>query len=188
MGYLYLLLLGLLSDTIYYRFFGLDILNYTTFQDVLLSPVAVIAQTPWVIIMPLLSIGLFYWLRFRWSPTFHQKYREKNWYRTLNNVEKLDRKYANSESRTTMTFASMGMFLLFFLGMGIGKGQALSEKIARRDIASDYKVTFHDEEVVEAKLIGQNSQYIFYVTNEDKTIRIVPIVQNIKWLQKISPE
>ncbi|NJK83951.1 MAG: hypothetical protein HC912_09240 [Saprospiraceae bacterium] len=38
-GYLYLLILGILSDSIYYGMLGINILSYSTILDVLLSPI-----------------------------------------------------------------------------------------------------------------------------------------------------
>jgi len=43
LGYIFLLILGVFHDTIYYKFLGINILEYSSVLDVLISPVSVIA-------------------------------------------------------------------------------------------------------------------------------------------------
>ena len=91
LGYLYLLILGVISDAIYYQFLHINILHYTTVLDVLLSPIARI--TSHLLIPLIIVLGTFftYFLVFKWSPAMHRKYRQSRWYRRIYNVDKLDR-------------------------------------------------------------------------------------------------
>ena len=184
LGYVYLLVLGILGDSIYYRFFDINILNYSSITDVLLSPIVIVADKPFVLLGPALGVGALYYLRAKWSPKFHQKYREKRWYRRLNNIEKLDRKYATPVSTGTLLMWAAGLVLFLFLGLDVGKGAAVSEKVREGEAKVDHTIIFRDQEAKRVTLIGQNSLFLFYVTQREKVVTIVPIENNIKAIQK----
>lgn len=78
LGYIYLVVLGIISDVIYYKFFGIDILNYSTILDVLITPINIMAHDLKVPVLFIITIGLGYYLIVVVSPRFHFKYREKN--------------------------------------------------------------------------------------------------------------
>ena len=96
-GYLYLLVLGVIGDSIYYSFFDINIIRYSTVLDVLLSPIANLSdgwmQPVGILLMILMSI----WFT-NFMPKFHKKNREKNWYKKMEDVEKLDKRYAKPQS------------------------------------------------------------------------------------------
>ena len=43
-GYLYLIILGIVSDAIFYGVFGVSYLNYTTILDALISPISLLTN------------------------------------------------------------------------------------------------------------------------------------------------
>ncbi len=45
-GYLFILVLGVVQETIYYKFLGVNILDYSSILDVLIRPIAVILGIP----------------------------------------------------------------------------------------------------------------------------------------------
>ena len=61
-GYLYLIILGIVSDAIFYGIFGVSYLNYTTILDALISPISLLINN-WKIS---LFLGLMFWLMFWW--------------------------------------------------------------------------------------------------------------------------
>jgi len=46
LGYVYLLILGIFKDVIYYGFLGINILEYASVADVLLSPIMYLGKSP----------------------------------------------------------------------------------------------------------------------------------------------
>lgn len=85
LGYVYLLILGLARDTIYYGFLDVNILSYSSIGDILISPLAYLTRHPVQIVVFLV---LVWWVLIQ--PSLHRSYREKAWYARLFNVE--DRK------------------------------------------------------------------------------------------------
>ena len=72
------------------------------------------------------------------------------------------------------------LIFTFFIGTGFGVGSKVRDILATNDYEVNRKIHFHDNESSSIKLIGQNSQYIFYVLKDDPTIHIAPIQGNIK--------
>lgn len=72
-----------------------------------------------------------------------------------------------------------------FLGFGIGRGGNVSSKVKEGKIKSTHEIIFNDNDSKQIKIIGQNSSYIFYVTENEREVSISPIVQNIKEIKKI---
>ncbi|MEM9671484.1 MAG: hypothetical protein ACFB15_13305 [Cyclobacteriaceae bacterium] len=180
LGYIYLLALGILSDTIYYRFLGITILEYSGIQDVLLSPIVLLTSNFIVPISLVVLIGIFYLWTFKLAPQMHLRYREKRWYRKLNNIERLDKKYATpTPPNTIATFVAMAV-LIFYLGIGVGRGNKVRNQIKSNDIEASYKVLFHTGEEESVKVVGQNSLYLFYIGESDTELIIAPIENNIK--------
>ena len=48
-----------------------------------------------------------------------------------------------------------------------------------------HKITFMDQEKIEAKVLGGNSQYIFYVLENEKSVSISPIPGNVKTIDQL---
>ena len=186
LGYIYLLVLGILGDSIYYRFFGINILSYSSVTDVLLSPIVIVADQPIILLGPALGVGALYYLRAKWSPKIHQKYREKRWYRRLNNVERLDQRYATPVSTNTLVGWAAMLTLCLLLGFDVGKGAAISGKVRRGKAAVDHTLVFRGQEPQRVTLIGQNSLYLFYTGQGEKTVTIAPIENNVETIQKIA--
>ena len=77
-GYLYLIILGIVSDSIFYGIFGVSYLNYTTILDALISPISLLTNN-WFIS---LFLGIMFWLMYlyftKWMFKFYAYLREKN--------------------------------------------------------------------------------------------------------------
>ncbi len=183
-GYIYLLVLGIISDTIYFNFLGINILSYSNILDVLLSPIIYLTENIIVPVSLALLIGLMY-LFGTTAPKIHKKYREKKWYRKMYNVEKLDEKYSTPASIHNLIKVSAVVILLFYLGMGVGRGIKVSEQIKDKVIKLDHKLIFLDKEELNVNIVGSNSQYLFYFTENESHVTISPIQQNIKKIEKI---
>ena len=84
--------------------------------------------------------------------------------------------------KNLLLIISIGLFG-FFVGSGIGKGKKISEKITEGKIKYNDKISFINGETSNIKIIGTNSSYVFYLTDETKTVRITPIEGIVKSLE-----
>jgi hypothetical protein len=183
LGYLYLLLLGISSDSIYYGLIGINILSYSSILDVILSPAVYLTRSlafPAVIFLTpaIMLIG------FRLSLRAHQKNRDKPEYRAKHDVEKLDKIY----SRPSMTrgFIRFSAFVIFsaYIGYGLGGGSKLRERLSEGKLKMTHTLTFTDGSEVPVKLIGHNSNYVFYVKEGMKVVSVTPLSGNIKVIEE----
>lgn len=61
LGYLYLIVLGILNQSIQYGLIGINILNYVAISDVLFSPITILTSHYIVLIsVVVIGIGLYY--------------------------------------------------------------------------------------------------------------------------------
>lgn len=185
LGYIYLVVLGIFSDVIYFKFLGVDILNYSTILDVLISPINIIVHDIRVFGAFTLIITTAYIMFGLLGPKFHFKYREKKWYGKLYNVEKMDKKYADAKENSLVPLVAI-LVLSMFVGFGIGRGTKMNSKLEKGELESSHQIIFNDKDLGQVRILGQNSGYVFYVKEKEKVISISPIVQNIKEIKKLA--
>lgn len=188
LGYIFLLILGIISDVIYFRFLGINILSYTTISDVLLSPVNLLSENIIIPIAVIVGVVFLYYNRTKWGPKSHERNKHKKWYRLLFNVEKLDKKYQSEFTlNDTLKLIALGVFVVF-LGLRIGMGSAVRNKMKNTDLKLKNIIEFKDGEQLKIALLGQNSLYLFYVEKGDTKLTISPIEENIKKIISIDVE
>ncbi|WP_298422669.1 hypothetical protein [uncultured Kordia sp.] len=178
-GYIYLIAIGILSETFYYKQIGVNILSYSGILDVLMSPIAKLTSSITTLIVFFVVLFLVFQL-----PRFLVKKRAKNWFQKS---FKLDENATNAqvESSLLKTF----LFLLsvslfgFFIGTGIGQGFKLADKIENDEIKYTDHVTFIDGEKINVRIVGVNSSYLFYLKKDNKTVQIAPIGGVVKSIE-----
>ena len=174
LGYVYLLALGIVSDTIYYGMIGINIISYSTVLDVLLSPLSRIADSllfgSFIIGMPIFA---FFYMKFiKWTLSKSKKAPKRNF-------------ISNSSFPTQVTVFSAILIFSAFMGFGFGGGSVIKERVNSGDIKINSQITFHDESTIMVEHIGNNSGFIFYVTNGDKHVSVSPISMNIRRIEMI---
>lgn len=185
LGYIYLIVLGIISDVIYFRFLGVDILNYSTILDALISPINVLTKSLKLFFMLVCIIGMSYLLIRVLLPKYHQKYREKKWYNLLGNREKADKMVESIKVNKGIPFL-LFYILSMFLGVGIGQGRKVKSKIENQTFEVSHLVTFSNDLSKEVYVVGQNSLYLFYVLEGEKEVSITSINPNIKVIKRIN--
>lgn len=119
-GYLYLIILGIVSDAIFYGIFGVSYLNYTTILDALISPISLLINN-WKLS---LFLGFMFWIMYlyftRWMFKLYAYLREKKWYQKVYNVEKWDKKYDKLKAQKSMIPGMMFIFFILFVSMRSG--------------------------------------------------------------------
>lgn len=185
LGYIYLVLLGIISDVIYFKFLGVDILNYTTILDVLITPINIIVHDLKVLGSFSLIIGFSYVLMAYILPRYHLKNSGKKWYQKLHGPKREDTGLQNPKERNGISLLIVLIFSMF-LGFGLGRGIKIHKKIEKGNIENNSKIIFANGQTKRVRIVGQNSLYVFYVSKNEKEVTICPITQNIREIKKIS--
>ena len=181
LGYLFLLILGIIRDSIYYGYLGINIFYYSDLLDVLLSPIAYMSKS---LLLPAIIVCL---LGFTYVITVYlPKYKERNpaakWikYFVKDTVE-----HKEEDLMKSMLTISAIMIASFFLGSGIGAGQKNKVKIMDGNIKVDRVLTFMDDKRLDVDLVGQNRQFLFYVKEGSKSVTVTPISGNIRSIERL---
>ena len=180
-GYVYLLILGVLRDSMYYGFLGINIMTYSNITDVLLSPIAALIKYP---ILTVIMFFLTYWVFVQ--PSLHKNYREEKWYQKWFDVEKRDELYSKPNiipkelPIVALVLASM------LLGAGVGAGIKTSQLMEDQDLSQRDQLIFSEGDTARVRIVGQNSGYIFYVEEEADKVTVSPINGVIRSIERKS--
>lgn len=174
-GYLFLVVMGILKESVFYYQIGINILKYSTIMDILISPIATLTSHPFILIAVIgLVISSFAF------PSFLSKQSSKNkkWaikMASLKEHESMSKEEIENHF-TNMFIRFLAMMLLsFFVGIGWGEGMTLTKRIKEKRLKYDYTLNYGDENSEEINLIGANSMYYIYLTKGSKTIKIMPL-------------
>ncbi len=170
LGYLVLLLLGLLREAIYYRFIGVNIMTYTSITDVLLSPLAYLVKEP--ILFAFFFIILYLTLI---QSRLRKKYKDRAWYKRIFKMPEPQQVPSNSSFFPPGLLVIVSMIVLMLLGTGIGAGIKASDSLKKGKLKKNDELTFVDGKKKNVAILGQNSAFIFYVEDDNKTVTVTPI-------------
>ena len=185
-GYVFLLILGVLHQTIYYNFLGVNIFEYSSILDVLISPVSVIAGDlkllVGIIICIVLAVGYAKLL-----PKYYTWLSKKKKYQSGKKKEKLDKalKMFKTGSKQLLVFMIALYIIGAFIGFGVGRGGKMKKRIENGDIKMTHQLIFNDGESHKVNLLGKNSLNAIYVIEGQKDVLVSPIEGNIKTIRKI---
>lgn len=185
LGYIFLVVLGIVSESIFYGLLEVPYLQYTSILDVLISPISLLADN-WKLLVFFVFACILLLFLLKKSPQFHENNKHKKWYQKLYNVEKLDKKY--SEQKNNKSGVLFLVFLMIFsmlVGFRIGIGGKYRSLLKTGDFKMNYTLVFKDNTEIKVKKIGQNSLYIFYLQEGEKVVTATPISDNIKQIKRI---
>ena len=187
LGYVILLILGVFHETIYYKFVGINILEYSSILDVLISPVSVISGNLILGVVVIFCV-LFALLYAKLLPKYYKWLGKKPKYQTGKKKEKLDKVSKQITSKNFLVTLVIIYIFSMFVGLGIGRGMKIKERIEKGDIRLTHEIIFQDGDAEKVKVLGKNSLYVFYVTKENLDVAIAPIEGNIKIIRKLNEE
>lgn len=169
-GYLLLIVIGILKVSIFYYQLDINILNYYSLTDIIVNPIADITSEP-IMFIALLSLLLFGYFLFR--------NRQKQWVKKFFRLDKKTAGFSAAEYQTAfrkeLTFFLIVGVISFFIGVGLGNGHLVAQKIAKQDLKYDKTLSLigvADEK--EIHLIEANSANYFYVEKGRTHITISP--------------
>ncbi len=155
-------------------------------MDILISPVSDLTSYPIIfiaLILYLVVVYLMFW--------YASKNTDKKWARGLVGYKNEDVELTKKEIETNLgnKFLSVLMICIicFFLGIGIGSGKRVSERIAENKLDYKHLITFNtNNETKQVYLIGSNSANFFYIEKENNHITISPVaaIKSIEILKK----
>ncbi len=182
MGYLFLLLLGILSDSIFYSHLDINILSYVTIVDIILSPINYLAKGVLFMLVIVVFPAVFLLLITYQERRFRKKQKANS---SDQGFSALGIKSASPNFWIVKVAAPAIMVLAAYIGHAFGSGTKIQERIRSGDFTADHVVTFLDDEQLRIKRIGQNSQYLFYVLEGEDKVQVSPIPGTIKSLSKL---
>ncbi len=174
LGYLFLVLLGIIKESIYFHQLGINILKYSSIMDVLISPIATLTLDPIILIFFVVLLLFTFLLPF----IFSKLYRKKRLPKILMK-DNISPELSLAEMKGYFVNASMVvlavMLLSFFLGFGYGSGIKTAKKIKTHELTYDYKLNYNSGESEAIYMVGSNSLYYFYVAEGNHAIKIAPV-------------
>lgn len=180
-GYIYLIVMGILNQTLFYGQLGVNILNYSSILDVLISPIAKITSsllgTAIMCIILLVTFNL---------PRILAKQKDKNWLKNSFNLNPnaTTKEVEGTFTRTFLILISVGL-LGFFVGSGIGGGKKLSLKIKNGELEYNDELVFINGDFSKVEIIGKNSSYIFYLEKGMENVKTSPIEGILKSIKEV---
>jgi len=184
LGYIYLLVLGVFHETIYYKYLDINILEYSSVLDVLISPISVITGNLWLCVALIFAVGFAYLYKV-FLPKYYRYLGKKKKYQSGKNKIKIDKTLKGLESSAFTIFIISLMIFSVFTGMGIGSGIKLKQRINKDEIKYTHELIFEDNKTEKIKMLGKNSLYVFYITKGKGEVYISPIDGNIKIIKKL---
>lgn len=174
LGYLFLVLLGIIKETVYFHQIGINILKYSSIMDILISPIATITSHP-VIFLAIIMIFAFHF----YLPGLLFKYQNKKWIHKGFELDRMKEDSSVEEVKSHLVYMSirtLSMVLLsFFLGFGLAEGFDASERIKNDKLKYDYKLNYNSGESEDVSILGSNSLYYIYMAKGNKSIKIAPV-------------
>jgi hypothetical protein len=181
LGYLYLIIVGILKESLFFYQLGINILKYTNIMDVLISPIATMFSHP-IIFIAILSFFTFCF----YLPSILIKKGHIKWVQKVFELKKTSADLPESELKNyymtiAIRFLAVGL-LSIYLGYGSAEGYLTAKRIKNFDLKYHHKLNFNTGESEEVCLLETNSLYCFYVTKNESNIKIAPL-NTVKYIE-----
>lgn len=174
LGYLFLVMLGIIKESVFFHQIGINILMYSSIMDILISPIATLTSHP-IVLIAVVTMFIFHF----YLPSILSKNSHKKWTIKTFELHKIKQGASEEEVKNYFVFVSIKMLsimlLSFFLGFGIAGGWDVSKKIKSDKLEYDYKLNYNSGESEDIFIIGSNSVYYFYVSKGNKSVKIAPV-------------
>lgn len=187
LGYLYLIILGILRDGVFFYMLGVNFLKYSSIMDILISPLAELTSQPVILATVIvLVLGIILYNNFL-ARNSHKTWVQKSmlyrsFYRKNPKATEQDLKL---HIKKQVYFSVAFMIASFFLGGGVGTGINVKDRITNDNLRIKHRITDDSGNQKNIYLIDSNSTYFFYVEKGSKIVTIVP-VSSIKKIELIN--
>lgn len=181
LGYIFLVILGIIKESVSFYQIGINILKYSSIMDILISPLATLTLHPLIFITIIIILVFAFYL-----PKILLKHSDKKWLQKAFGLKETQNELSKEEAENNYTNVAIrwlaSMLLSFFLGFGMANGYAVAEKIKNNNLNYNYKFNYINGQSEDVFIIESNSLYYFYVAKANKSIKIAPIngIQSIE--------
>ncbi|MBC5834017.1 hypothetical protein G6N05_03895 [Flavobacterium sp. F372] len=172
LAYLFLIVLGIFKETIYYSQVGINIMEYSSITDVILSPIAELTSN-----IAAFTFCVLYTLLVFYLITLLKKHSHKKWAYYFTNDKNFNSysEEVKEEKYTSLLIALLAsVYVGYFIGFGIFHGKKISEQLAKNTLQYEDVLTLSNGTTIKCHILGSNSQYYFYIKS-NKTIEISTI-------------
>ncbi|MBB2143893.1 hypothetical protein GM921_00215 [Pedobacter sp. LMG 31464] len=173
-GYLFLVVMGILKESVLFYQLGINILKYSTIMDILISPIATLTTHPITFLTTASVFVTCYYL-----PSILYKYDHNKWVRKIFELKQTKIDLPEIEIKKyyfAISIKSLAIGLLsIYLGYGSAEGFFISKKIKTDQLKYDYTLNYNSGETEQIFLVSTNSVYYFYLAKGNKAIKIAPI-------------
>ncbi len=176
LGYIYLLVLGIASDSIYYGMLGINILSYSSVLDVLLSPIVHLTSSAAFPIVIILTPTLLY---------FYLKWLDKKLAKPSKegSAKSLSALLKNYSMQMIWIVFSGWIIFSAYIGFGLGGGFKMKTALESNNFSTPHVITFQNGERENVKIIGNNSGYVFYAERASGNVIVAPLPGNVRKIQ-----
>ena len=175
-GYIYLVILGIIKEALFYYPLDINILKYSSIMDILVSPIADMTTYPLIILFFIaLGIGLVF---FRKYLSNHPTAKFTTKYLSIKENEELSTQKFNQRADNHVLGIFFVTLICFFLGFGIGGGNKTAQKMKEGSFnfkKYGNKVKYNSGESKLVYIIDHNSSYYFFIEEGKKNITVVPV-------------
>jgi hypothetical protein len=175
LGYLYLVLLGVLNIIIYYSSLNINIFDYIAITDILLAPINMLFLDYQATAMTIIVIGIITYL-------------SKFVFMAVNIILENMANKINKPIRKIAYQPLLVFIVLFshkFLVLSVEMANYVSTKVKNITYKLNTTLTFADNSQKDVYVMATTSLYIFYVEKGEAVVTITPISGNIKSVKEI---
>jgi hypothetical protein len=174
-GYLYLVILGIINIVIYYSSFEINIFDYISITDILLAPVNMLFLSYEFTAMVIIAVGILSYLsKFL---AIGVNYISEKWAIKFN------------KPSISVAFSPVLVFIILFsyvfLVLSVDMAESVKQRVDTKAFKPNTILTLSDNAQKNVKVIATTSMYIFYVELGENIVNIMPISGNVKSIKKI---
>ncbi|MCK7592929.1 hypothetical protein [Pseudomarimonas salicorniae] len=175
LGYVYLLILGIANQSLFYGLLGVNFLAWSDALDVLISPIALLTERPGRLAVLVLLVALLY----PYTMWIQRLARKRRLAQGGEQALRKDTPLVNA------WLAYSACVLVFgYIGFAAGSGSEVRKRLAEGKAEVDHRIEFQDGSVIEAELVGKNTGFLFYFIPGETELSIVPLADNVRRVQR----
>ncbi|WP_316782539.1 hypothetical protein [Pedobacter frigiditerrae] len=180
-GYLFLVVMGILKESVIFYQLGINILKYSTLMDILISPIATLTTHPITFLATMSLFVLCYYLPSILYKNDHRKWIKKMFELKQTKLDLPDMEIKRYYALISIKFLAV-LLLSIYLGYGAAEGFMTAKSIKEGKLKYNHTLNYCNGGSEQISLINSNTVYYFYVAKGSKTIKIAPIgaIKNIE--------
>lgn len=175
LGYLYLVILGIINIVIYYSAFGVNIFDYITITDILLAPVNMLFLDYWFTLFIIIALLVVAFLS-KFLISGLNAIIAKIWSNDQKGLPKI-------VIRPFLIFVII--FSYVFLWLSNNMAESMSSRVKTKKYGRETELTFVDNTSKKVFVIATTSMYVFYINKGETDVSISPISGTIKSIKKM---